>query len=265
MVRWLVRYLGVYREFLANAFAEASSYRLHFVLLIIMDQLFYLSSLGSVSFIFDHVEAIGPWGRNEFMFFTAFMLAVDHLHMTFISESFWNFSFDLRTGRLDFVLLRPLNTLFSIFFRYIRPATMINFVTPWAFLIHFGSAVELGVWQWVSVPFLVVFSLIFLVSVEILISMLMFWTVEAFGINFLRMQLQNISRWPDFVYRGVARRFFTLVVPVLLVGSTPVKALLDPAEQAAGLGWMLLMLLVLWAAIRLVWRLGLKSYESASS
>jgi ABC-2 type transport system permease protein len=264
-MRWLVRYWGVYREFLANAFAEASSYRLHFVLLIIMDQLFYFSSLGSVSFIFDHVNVIGPWGRDEFMFFTAFMLAVDHLHMTFISESFWNFSFDLRTGRLDFVLLRPLNTLFSIFFRYIRPATMINFITPWAFLIHFGSAVNLGVGQWVSLPFLVVASLMFLVSVEILISMLMFWTVEAFGINFLRMQLQNIARWPDFVYRGAARRFFTLVIPVLLVGSTPVKALLNPGEEAGGLLWMLLGLILIWAAIRFVWKLGLKSYESASS
>jgi ABC-2 type transport system permease protein len=264
-MRALVRYWGVYREFLANAFAEASSYRLHFVLLIIMDQLFYFSSLGSVSFIFDHVDAIGPWGRDEFMFFTAFMLAVDHLHMTFISESFWNFSFDLRTGRLDFVLLRPLNTIFSIFFRYIRPATMINFVTPWAFLIHFGSAVDLGVGQWVSLPFLVVASLVFLVSVEILISMLMFWTVEAFGINFLRMQLQNISRWPDFVYRGVARRFFTLVIPVLLVGSAPVKAILNPEEDASGLLWMLLGLLLIWVAIRFVWKLGLKSYESASS
>ncbi|HET9239304.1 MAG TPA: ABC-2 family transporter protein [Oligoflexus sp.] len=261
----LMRYWGVYREFLANAFAEASSYRLHFVLLIVMDQLFYFSSLGSVSFIFDHVNAIGPWERDEFMFFTAFMLAVDHLHMTFISESFWNFSFDLRTGRLDFVLLRPLNTIFSIFFRYIRPATMINFVTPWAFLIHFGRAVDLGVGQWVSVPFLVVASLVFLVSIEILISMLMFWTVEAFGINFLRMQLQNISRWPDFVYRGVARRFFTLVIPVLLVGSAPVKAVLNPEEDASGLLWMLIGLVLIWVAIRFVWKLGLRSYESASS
>jgi ABC-2 type transport system permease protein len=264
-MRWLVRYLGVYKEFLGNAFAEASSYRMHFILLILMDQLFYFTTLGSVAFIFDHVSVIGPWGRNEFMFFTAFMLAVDHLHMTFVSESFWNFSFDLRTGRLDFVLLRPLNTLFSIFFRYIRPATMINFVTPWAFLIHFGSAVDLGLWQWASLPFLVVFSLIFLASVEILISMLMFWTVEAFGINFLRMQLQNISRWPDFVYRGAARRFFTLVIPVLLVGSTPVKAILTPADHAWDLLGMVGMLLVIWAGIRFFWRLGLKSYESASS
>lgn len=264
-MKWVRLYWGVYREFFANAFAEASSYRLHFVLLIIMDQMFYFSSLGSVSFIFDHVPKIGPWGRDEFMFFTAFMLAVDHLHMTFVSESFWNFSFDLRTGRLDFILLRPLNTLFSIFFRYIRPATLINFVTPWGFLIYFGRAVELSALQWIMVPPLVVFSLIFLSSLEILICMLMFWTVEAFGINFLRMQLQNISRWPEFIYHGIARRFFTVVIPVLLVGSTPVKAILAPQEEWPGLILMLCGLLLIWLGIRLVWRLGLRSYESASS
>jgi ABC-2 type transport system permease protein len=261
----LRRYWAVYREFFANAFAEASSYRLHFILLIIMDQMFYFSSLGSVSFIFDHVQQIGPWRYEQFMFFTAFMLAVDHLHMTFVSESFWNFSFDLRTGRLDVILLRPLSSIFSIFFRYIRPATLFNFITPWGFLIHFGMAVELGPWQWVALPFLVVFSLIFLSSIEILISMLMFWTVEAFGINFLRMQLQNISRWPDFIYRSSARRFFSLLMPVLLVGSTPVRALLEPEKAVSSLGTMVLVMLLLWLGIGFFWRLGLRTYESASS
>ena len=264
MLHTLRRYLGVYRMFCANCFAAASTYRLHFVLLIVMDQLFYFSLLGSVDFIFDHVARIGSWDRAHFMFFIAFMLAIDHLHMTFVSESFWDFSFDLRTGRLDFILLRPLNTLFSIFARMVRPATMINFFVPWGFLIHFGRAIDLSLLSWLALLPLVVLALLLLTAIEICFSMLMFWTIEAYGINFLRMQLQQIARWPEFVYQGLARRFFTLVIPVLLVGSAPVHFLFDHS-QWPGLVWMVLGLGLVSGLIAWVWRLGLRSYESASS
>lgn len=260
----LRHYLAVYKEFLSNAFAEATSYRLHFVLLIIMDQLFYFSILGSVDFIFDHVPQIGGWDRRQFLFFASFMLAIDHLHMTFISESFWNFSFDIRTGRLDFTLLRPLNTLFTVFGRHIRPATMLNGLLPWGILIYFGRQLDFGLWQWLTVPVLVLLGLVLLTSIEILISMLMFWTVESFGINFLRMQLQNISRWPDFIYRNYPRRIFSYMLPVLLVGSAPVHFLFD-RDAWPGLLWMLLALVLTWLLIAWIWKRALTSYESASS
>lgn len=250
--------------FVSNCFAAASSFRLHFILLIVMDQIFYFSLLASVDFIFDHVSRIGPWARPEFMFFISFMLAVDHLHMTFVSESFWDFSFDLRTGRLDFILLRPLNTLFSVFARQIRPASLVNIVTPWSCLIYFGGQLDLFWYAWLFLPFLVLLALVLLTSIEILICMLMFWTVEAFGINFLRMQLQQLSRWPDFIYQDFPRRLFTFAVPILLVGSSPVRFLLDPHDWR-GLAWMVLGLLALWLLIGLAWRKGLRSYESASS
>lgn len=260
----LRKYLQVYREFIGHCFSEAMSYRVHFVLLIIMDLLFYLSLLGSVDFIFQHVDRIGPWERTEFMFFIAFIIAIDHLHMTFISESFWNFSYDIRTGKLDFVLLKPIGALFQIFFRYIRPATLVNIFVPWGLLIYYGLQLELSILAWVFLPALVFLGLVLLVSVEVLLSMTMFWTIESFGINFLRMQLQQLARWPDFIYRFYARKFFSLIVPILLVASAPVRFLLDRSEWQLLL-LMLAMILASWILIGFFWKIGLRNYESASS
>jgi ABC-2 type transport system permease protein len=257
-------YLSVYREFVGNSFSEAMSYRLHFVLLIVMDLLFYFSALASVDFIYDHVPMIGPWRREQFLFFVSFMLAVDHLHMTFVSENFWNFSLELRTGRLDFVLLRPLGALFTVFFRFIRPASLCNVFVPWACLIHFGRQIGLGAWDWAMLPPLVLLGLVLMVSLEILLSMSMFWLVESMGINFLRMQLQQVSRWPDFVYRYFAQKLFTVLFPILLIGSAPVRFLFDPLDWKP-LAAMLVAIGASWLAIGFFWRLGLRAYESASS
>ncbi|MFN7975800.1 MAG: ABC-2 family transporter protein [Acidobacteriota bacterium] len=260
----LAHYLKVYRLFLATSFSEAMSFRAHFVLLVVMDLLFYGSALGSVGFVYEHVKTIGPWSRDQFLFFVSFMLAVDHLHMTFVSESFWMFSADLRSGLLDFVLLKPIGAIFSVFFRHARAASLCNVFVPWACLIHFGRRAGLGVAGLAALPPLVVLALTLMVSLEILLSTSMFWLVESMGINFLRMQLQQVARMPDFVYRFFARKLFTVVFPVLLVGSAPVRFLFDPLDAR----WLLGMAAAVgasWLAIAFFWRLGLRAYESASS
>lgn len=259
----LRRYAAIYREFVNNCFAAALTYRLHFILLIVMDLIFYLSILGSVDFLFQHLDKIGPWGRTEFMFFMSFMIAVEHLHMTFISENFWEFSYDIRTGRLDFILLKPVGALFIIFFRSMRPGTLLNGFFPWAYLIYFGRELGLHAWQWLALPPLVLLALAMLTSIEILISMSMFWIVESMGVNFFRMQLQQVARWPDFVYHYFAQKFFSYVVPVLLVGSAPVSFLIT--GDWLGIVKMLGLMGICWVLIGVFWRKGLASYESASS
>lgn len=260
----LTHYWLVYREFVSNSFSEAMTYRLHFLLLIVMDLAFYFSTLATVGFIFDHVETVGLWSRPQFLFFVSFMLAVDHLHMTFVSENFWVFSYELRIGRLDFLLLKPIGAVFNIFFRYVRPASFCNVVVPWACLVHFGRQAGLAGWKWIALPPLVVLALALLVSLEILLAMSMFWLVESMGINFLRMQLQQVGRWPDFVYRYFAQKLFTVLFPILLVGSAPVRFLFDPGDWTM-LAGVFVTLGVTWLAIRFFWRRGLRAYESASS
>ena len=264
MMRSIKKYARIYKHFVSTSIALGTSFRLHFVLLIFMDLLFYFSSLASVSFIFDHVDMVGSWKREEFMFFISFMLAVDHLHMTFVSESFWELSHQIRTGSLDFLLVKPVGTVFHAFLRFIRPASFLNVIVTWSLLGYYGQAIDLAWWQWCCMPVLLVLSLVLLVSMEILVSCTMFVTIESFGINFLRMQLQQLARWPDFVYRLWARRFFTFGLPVLLIGSAPVQWLLNPFDFKF-MGIMLVAIVILWATIAPVWHLALSKYESASS
>jgi ABC-2 type transport system permease protein len=264
MISGLRYYAAIYRQFVAMCFAEATSYRLHFVLLIMMDLLFYASTFLTVSFIYDHIGVFSGWQREHFLFFVAFMLAVDQLHMTFVSENFWGFSEDVRTGNLDFVLLKPASPVFTIFFRIMRPGSLCLLPVPWACLIYFGSGFNLSVLSWLFLPLMVLLGFALMVSLEVLVSMSTLWLVESTGVNFLRMQFQNVSRWPDFAYLRFFRRVFTFILPVLLVGSAPVKFVFDPS-QWQGMVWMVSYTVLACILIERIWRAGLRGYESASS
>lgn len=258
------RYFRLYQMFVSTCFSEATSYRVHFVLMIILDVIFYLTSLLTVVFLYDHVNMIGGWNRDQFLFFVAVTLMIDQLHMCFVSMNFWMLSDHIRTGSLDFILLRPPSVIFTAYFRYIRPATLVNFVVVLPILIFFGLNVGLVWWQWMMLPFLILIGLSVLVCLEMVFSVSMFWLVEGLGVNFLRMQFQSISRWPDFIYQGVVRRIFTVFFPLILVVNGPVRFLFDRSDGSF-LAGCLIVIFVCVFLIRYLWKMALVRYDSASS
>lgn len=164
----------------------------------------------------------------------------------------------------DFHLLKPIGSIFPVFFRIVRPASFFIFIVPWSVLLWYGNKIGLTPLAWGLLPLMVVLAFMLMTALEILIIMGVFVTVESYGLNFLRIQLQQMSRWPDFVFQFYARKFFTFVVPVLMLGSFPVRFLMDPQNP-----WLLLPVLLAFGItlflIRISWRLGLRYYESASS
>ncbi len=260
----LAAFVEVYREFVATNFAEAMTYRVHFVLVIVMELLFYVTTLGTIDLIYGQVDTIGVWNREQFLFFASYMLAVDQLHMTLVSGGFWILSENIRTGALDWDLLRPLPFWFTAFFRWVRPGSLVLLPVAWGLVIWTGLAAGLAWWAWLVLPFLLALSFTLLVAFEVLLATLMFVTVEGTGINFLRMQFQTLSRWPDFVFAPWPRRLFSFVLPVLLVGSAPVRILFDPADSLLLLGLFPLLGAIL-VLNGIAWRAALASYSSASS
>ena len=97
----------------------------------------------------------------------------------------------------------------------------------WGLLYYYGSKAGVTPLGWISLPFLMILSLTLFVLIEFILSTSMFWVVEGFGINFLRMQFQQLARWPDFIYSYYPKKLLSIFIPVLLVGSNPVKFLID--------------------------------------
>ena len=257
-------YFSVYQGFVITCFIESMNFRLHFVLLILMDLLFYVSALASIHIIYNHVETIGVWDRGQLLFFVAFMLGINQLTMTFVSESYWRFPELIRSGDLDFILLKPIGAVFSVFFRYLRPGSMINMIFTWGVIIYYGLALNLSLFAWCALPFLLFLGFLLQNAIEMVISCSMFWMLEGSGVNFIRMELQQLARWPDFIYNKIVSRILMTVLPILLIGSAPVRFLFNINDWIPFLG-MGLGILLFWGILSFVWKLGLASYESASS
>ena len=257
-------YWGIYQEFFKTSLAEASSFRINSLLVLLVDIAFYLVNLGSIDLMFSHIQHIGVWDREQFMFFISFILVIDNIHMIFLSGNFWILAEDLKLGNLDFILLRPVSSIFIVFFRYIRTPSIFSGIVAWFFLFYFALEAQLSPLAWVLLPLMILLSFILMALIEFIIATAMFWTTEGFGINFLRMQLQTMARYPDFVYQKFTRRFFSYVLPTLLIASAPCRFLLDHHQWQPMLYFFIAIGLMA-AVLTKVWKRALDHYESASS
>lgn len=255
------KYLKIHREFLRTSFNRQLSFRMNFSLQTLMGFFFLVTSFLAASFIFDHVENIGLWEREEFFLFLSFVLALDQTYTLLFAPNFWNFAEQIRIGELDFQLLKPAHSLFVIFTRVLGTPALITAFISYSLLIYFGFKVNIAWFQWLLLPFLLSLGLALLLALEIFISLLNFFTVEGSGVNFIRLRFQDLQSWPDFIYKNPTRKW---LFPFLAVTSVPGRFLMDFSYW----NWLLFMLggtIFLWALLLLLWPRALRLYKSPSS
>ena len=174
----------------------------------------------------------------------------------------------IRTGRLDLMLLLPLDTQFAVSTRQFGLDNLVNAGVGVGFVVF--SLAKLGV---VPGPGRVVcYGLAVLLgaavhySVMFCLASLSFWIVRAQGLIYGYYNLVNISRYPAEVFGGAFRWIFTWVIPVVVVANFPARILARPAVPPLGL--MLELLAVTTLAVgfsRGFWLVALRRYSSASS
>jgi ABC-2 type transport system permease protein len=261
------RYLGLYAALWKNSVVREMSFKGNFILWIIVEVCWFALQLCFVSVIFSQTEQVGTWTRWQMVLLVGASNFIQQLYQAFFLTNCTNFSELVRTGKLDFMLLLPVNTRFLVSLRVVDLGAFVNAllavcVMTWAALklhLHPTLAQLAGFGVLCGVGIMIHYSLMFMLAT------ISFWTVRAQGIVWGYYNLFNIARMPDEAFHGLFKGTFTFVLPVLLVSNVPVRVLAD--KTTTPLSWLLLLGVGLaWAAIsEWFWRYSIRHYTSASS
>ncbi len=263
----LSRYLTLYHALWQNSVMRDMQFKINFLLWILVEWLWFGLQLTFVAVIYSHTDRIASWTKWEVVLLTGASQVIQQLFHAIFLNNIVSLSEHVRTGRLDFMLLLPVNTRFLISLRTVDLGSFVGVFSGLAVMAYACVQMEFrpSALQCVGFALLVCVGILIHYSLMFILASISFLSVKAQGIVWGYYNLFNIARLPDAAFQGPFRVFFSFGIPMLLVSNVPVKFFVDKLSSLQEVLSLLVMGLVCTALSELFWRRAIRSYTSASS
>src|SRR4051812_4124279 len=213
----LRRYFGIYSALWKNSVMREMMFKSNFIMWIVVEVLWFGLQLSFIGVLYLHTERIGTWTKWQVVFLIGGSHFIQQMYQAFFLINCTNLSELVRTGKLDFLLLLPVNTRFVVSLRQVDLGAFVNAGFAVLVMIYAGYQLRFtpSILQVSGFVILVIAGVIVHYSLMFLLAAISFWTVRAQGIVWGYYNLFNIARLPDEAFRGFFRLFFTFAIPML--------------------------------------------------
>lgn len=241
-------------------------YRKAFIISVIGTFLITFLLTISIYFLFEEFGAIGNWTFYEVAFLFGMV--------------FWNFSlaemflrgldhFDkiIKNGEFDRILIRPQNLLLQATCTEFDFSKIGRGIQCIAIIIIAIANISIS-WNLYKILVFLLMNIgcfIIFLGIFILKASFCFWTID--GLEFMNILSEGgkkVAQYPIDIYAKWFRMFFTFMVPFGLVNYYPVLYLFGKADNWY-YGLFPLFTIVFLIPCLIVWKIGVKHYESTGS
>lgn len=253
------------------------AFRGNFLINAVTRLFWFAAQLTYYELIFMNVEFIQGWTRPQYYAFMATGMLINSIVEMFFMPNCAHFSELIRTGNLDFALLKPIDTQFLISCEKVEFSMLNQMLFAVGLLsyglVGIGAPVSIG--QAVAYVMFVIVGVMFFYSLMILVASTSVWLGRNQGLYDFWFYITVFARYPRNIYNGVdpsrveagevLQATFTYLLPILLVVTVPAEFL------AKGMGsWEYPAIGLMASTIGLVvsrvaFQRALLSYRSASS
>ncbi len=269
-------YFRVLRIFARNSLVREMQFRGNFLITITSHALWFAAQLILFDLIYRNVDSINGWSRFEFFAFMATGMIINKLIESIFMPNCANFSELIRTGNLDFALLKPIDTQFLISFEKLDLARLADLVFATTLLGYSLSRLDafaqISFVQVIMYLTMIFLGVAFFYSLMIALASTSIWFGRNQGLYDFWFYITIFARYPRSIYDrssgfGLAlQSVFSYVLPILLVVTVPARVLLDKALTPSWLTLVMVAASLLGLILsRAVFHRALMSYRSASS
>ena len=242
------------------------AYRSNFWFQVLESLLMVATSLATLGVVFFQTDELAGWRPFELVALLGVYFLVRGLLSVVVSPSFERFMEDVRSGNLDFTLLKPVDAQLLVSIQEVRIWKGVDAVLGIG-LLAFALPrlpVQLGPLEIGAFLLALAAGVAIVYSVWLVLVTLAFWLIRVENILVIFWNLYWCARWPIRIYPPWLRWLLTLVVPVGFAVTVPAEALagrIHPPDLAWATGIALASL----ALSRLFWLRGLRHYAGASA
>ncbi|GHF57243.1 ABC-2 type transport system permease protein [Deinococcus metalli] len=260
------RYLRLVRIFTGATVAAQLEYRANFVGAV-------LASLGQVGvallgigvlFGQPGTTSVGGWSFREALLVTGFYMLTEGFIAVFVQPNMSRIAEAVRTGAMDFTLLKPIDAQFGVSTRHLNVLRVPDMVIGVGLIVSAASALTVTPGSALAAALLYASALVIVYCIWLGLSTTAFWFVKTQNVTELFSGVFGAARFPATAFPVPVRFLLTFVVPVAFVTTVPAQALTGQLGVTLALTSPLVAAALL-LVTRLFWRYAVASYTSASS
>jgi ABC-2 type transport system permease protein len=229
MGKKLRKYLYLYRRYIGQDLKRILEYQLDFFVQMFAAFLMQAAGLFTIWGIFHQVKSINGWGYWEIMLVYSLMYFSIGFGEVFF-EGPWTINSLYMSGKLDYLLTRPLPVIFQVFASKIGLNGIGNMIT--AIVVFIISFVHCS--QQISLWNVLAFLLLFIICLPIKGAIILgancitFWTKApgaAFG-NLIHT-VGDYTKYPIMIYPKAIQVIVTFLIPYAFISFFPASLLLN--------------------------------------
>jgi ABC-2 type transport system permease protein len=265
--------LRIYFRLIWVQIRSQMQYRVGFLLEVISTAVVTGMVFITFAFVIERFGNIAGWSLGEVGFIYGMVeFSFGLMDMIFSGFDPQNFGRQVRLGRLDQVLLRPINVTLQIFGSEFILRRVGRIAQG---LMIFLIALQLADIQWTTtkliyLPVVILSQVLFFGGLFMIGATLTFWTYESIEvINIFTYGGAEMMSYPMNIYPDWMRKFFTYILPAIFINYYPALFFLDKPDP---LNYPFLVIFLspgigigIFGISLIFWRYGLKQYQSTGT
>src|SRR6202008_2888268 len=231
------RYIEIYSIMLRNSLIREMSFKANFLLWMVVEVLWFCGQIVFFSIIFGNVDRLGDWTKWEVVLLIGTHQMISQLFQAFFFVNVANIPELVRTGRLDSLLVLPVDSQFAVSTKQFGLDSIVNAAVGGAVV-----GVSLAKLGYVPTPMSILLYLVAICfgvavhySIMLSLAAVSFWIVRAQGLVYGYFNFMNIARYPDSIFPFLFKFIFSWIIPVVIVSNVPARLLAKSLDQPWGL------------------------------
>jgi ABC-2 type transport system permease protein len=259
------RYFRLIGIFAGSSIAAQLEYRANFIVNLVGSLFTAVGSLFGLSVLLAGGSSLGGWNQLEAIVVVGVFTLIEGYMGMFLYSNLNKISEGVRTGSMDFTLLKPLDSQFLVSSRNVNILRIADLFIGTGLIIYASTRLAS-----VQAPGILIAVLLILAgfasvySIWFMLCTTAFWWVGVENITELFWGFFRAGQFPVTAFPGWGRILFTFVIPVAFITTVPAEALIGRGKLETAIGALGVALLLL-VVSRLFWKFALRNYTSASS
>lgn len=259
------RYSYIFYKSFKFSLVNQMQYKFNFFLMLPVNLIWTMEEILLTFILFDYTNTMQGWTKYEFILLIGTYFIVDSLFTSVLMPNIEELSERIRTGNLDFFILKPIDTQFLALTHRVDVGLIYAFSIGIVVVCIslFKLSIDLTLLNLIIYVLLIVNGALCFASIIFIIGSFAFKTIKVDYVGSIFLTFAQFCKKPVDIYPALIKKLMMYLIPLGFVSYVPTAFLLNKIGYIWCFSFIITPLLF-WLSRR-IWFSLLKSYEGASA